>query len=52
MTHQEIANMVGATRSTVTEIINYFKEKKLIVYVDGIITILNSQRLKDIAGSY
>jgi CRP/FNR family transcriptional regulator len=50
LTHQEMANMIGATRSTVTEVINYFKEKQYIAYVDGIITILDFENLKRIAG--
>jgi CRP/FNR family transcriptional regulator, cyclic AMP receptor protein len=50
LTHQEMANMIGATRSTVTEVINYFKEKQYIAYIDGIITILDFGNLKGIAG--
>jgi CRP-like cAMP-binding protein len=50
LTHQEMANMIGATRSTVTEVINYFKDKKYIAYIDGIITILDFENLEEIAG--
>jgi CRP-like cAMP-binding protein len=52
LTHQEMANMIGATRSTVTEIINYYKEKKYIAYCDGIINIIDSTNLKKIAGLF
>jgi len=50
LTHQEMANMIGATRSTVTEIINYYKEKKYIAYYGGIINIIDSENLRKIAG--
>lgn len=50
LTHQEMANMIGATRSTVTEIINYYKEKKYIAYCSGIINVIDSENLKKIAG--
>jgi CRP-like cAMP-binding protein len=49
LTHQEMANMIGATRSTVTELINYFKEKEYITYVDGIICIISPDQLNSIA---
>ena len=49
LTHQEMANMIGATRSTVTEIINYFKEKGYIAYINGIITIPDPQNLRELA---
>jgi hypothetical protein len=45
-----MANMIGATRSTVTEIINYFKGKGYIAYVNGIITIPDPENLREIAG--
>lgn len=50
LTHQEMANMIGATRSTVTEIINFFKEKGYIAYVNGIITIHHPDNLRELAG--
>jgi CRP/FNR family cyclic AMP-dependent transcriptional regulator len=40
-THQEMANMIGANRQTVTEIINDFKRQGLIRYDAGRITILD-----------
>jgi CRP-like cAMP-binding protein len=49
LTHQEMANMIGATRSTVTEIINYFKEKGYIAYINGIITIPDPENLRELA---
>ena len=51
LTHQEMANMIGATRSTVTEIIIYYRDKQYIAYIDGIITILDQKNLSKIAGS-
>jgi CRP-like cAMP-binding protein len=50
LTHQEMANMIGATRSTVTEIINYFKDKGYIAYINGIITIPDPVNLRELAG--
>ncbi len=50
LTHQDMANMIGATRSTVTEVINYYKEKKYIAYRDGIINIIDVENLQKIAG--
>jgi len=45
LTHEEIARMIGATRTTVTEIMNEFKKERLIKYNRNKITILNYRRL-------
>jgi CRP-like cAMP-binding protein len=44
-THQEMADMVGANRQTVTEIINDFKRQGYIRYDGGKITIIDRQGL-------
>jgi CRP/FNR family transcriptional regulator len=51
LTHQELANMIGATRTTVTEIINHFKRDGLIKYDSGKITILNLKQLTELIDS-
>ncbi len=45
LTHQEIADMIGAIRQTVSEIINDLKKKGYIKTDRGIITILNHDGL-------
>lgn len=47
-THQEMANMIGAIRQTVTEIINDFKRQGYIRYEAGKIAILDRQGLADL----
>ena len=47
-THQEMANMIGAIRQTVTEIINDFKRRGYIRYEAGKIAILDRQGLADL----
>jgi CRP/FNR family cyclic AMP-dependent transcriptional regulator len=47
-THQEMADMVGAIRQTVTEIINGFKRQGYIRYDGGKITILDRQGLTEL----
>jgi CRP-like cAMP-binding protein len=50
-THQEMADMIGATRTTVTEVISSFKRQGLIQYEAGKITILDSRKLLDLIQS-
>lgn len=50
-THQEMADMIGATRTTVTEVISSFKRQGLIQYEAGKITILDSRKLIDLIQS-
>jgi len=47
-THQEMANMIGAIRQTVTENINAFKRAGHIRCVDGHITIVAMDRLHEL----
>lgn len=44
-THQELADMIGATRTTVTEVISGFKRQGILQYEAGKITILDSKKL-------
>jgi len=50
ITHQELADMVGATRETVTVILNDFKTENVIKITDKYITIIDEETLKEWAG--
>lgn len=50
LTHQELANMVGASRETVTIILNEFKEDELVSIDEKYITITDEKVLKQWAG--
>ena len=50
ITHQELADMVGATRETVTIILNDFKNDNLIKISEKYITIIDEEILKAWAG--
>jgi CRP/FNR family transcriptional regulator len=50
-THQEMANMIGATRTTVTEVMNEFKREGLVKCSSSRITILNYTRLASMVES-
>lgn len=45
LTHEEIANMVGTSRQTVTSLLNTFKQEKSIAYDGRGITIVNPDKL-------
>jgi CRP/FNR family transcriptional regulator len=47
-THQEMANMIGTRRQTVTEIINDFKRRGFIKCDGGRIVLLDQERLKNL----
>ena len=49
LTHQELASMIGATRTTVTEIVNEYKDLRYIEYLDGKINILDFEKLREFA---
>ncbi len=49
LTHQELASMIGATRTTITEIISDYKESRYIEYLDGKIKILDFAKLREFA---
>jgi CRP/FNR family transcriptional regulator, cyclic AMP receptor protein len=51
LTHQEMADMIGATRTTVTEIINRFKREAFLKYDSGKITFLNLKKLSELIDS-
>jgi CRP-like cAMP-binding protein len=46
-THQEMANMIGATRTTVTKVMNDWKRHDLIRVARGRIVILNYPAIRD-----
>ena len=50
-THQEMADMIGATRTTVTEVVNEFKRQGILQYEAGKITILDSSKLLNLIQS-
>lgn len=50
ITHQELADMVGATRETVTVVLNDFKNDRTISISDKHITILDERALREWAG--
>ncbi|TYO97207.1 CRP-like cAMP-binding protein [Desulfallas thermosapovorans DSM 6562] len=45
LTHEEIANMVGTSRQTVTSLLNTFKQERSIVYEGRAIRIVNPDKL-------
>jgi CRP/FNR family transcriptional regulator, cyclic AMP receptor protein len=46
MTHQELADLIGCSRITVTKVLNEFKDKKVIDIVNRKIVIYDLERLK------
>jgi len=48
ITHQEIADMIGATRQTVTEILNEFKRQGYVSSQERTIVVLDCQGLRGI----
>lgn len=50
ITHQELADMVGATRETVTIVLNDFRNDNLIKISEKYITIIDEKILKEWAG--
>ncbi|MFZ5868443.1 MAG: Crp/Fnr family transcriptional regulator [Thermodesulfobacteriota bacterium] len=48
MTHQDIADMIGTTRQTVTEILNEFKRQGYVKSEARTIVVLDCQRLRDV----
>ncbi|MEW6623082.1 MAG: Crp/Fnr family transcriptional regulator [Bacillota bacterium] len=49
LTHEEIANMVGSTRQTVTALLNSLCQRGIISYRRGKVTILDEQKLNNLA---
>ena len=49
LTHQELANLVGATRETITKILTDMKNRRLVAIHNHIITILNKDEFAEIA---
>lgn len=50
LTHQELADMVGASRETITIILNEFKDDKVVSINEKFITITDEKALKQWAG--
>lgn len=49
LTHQDLANMVGSTRETITAMINRFRDEGLLTVEQRILIILDRDRLRAIA---
>ncbi|PJC47089.1 MAG: hypothetical protein CO035_07505 [Candidatus Omnitrophica bacterium CG_4_9_14_0_2_um_filter_42_8] len=50
LTHQELADMVGASRETVTIVLNEFKEDKVVSVSEKYVSIVDEKRLRQWAG--
>ncbi|PIR22260.1 MAG: hypothetical protein COV44_08915 [Deltaproteobacteria bacterium CG11_big_fil_rev_8_21_14_0_20_45_16] len=50
LTHQELADMVGASRETATIVLNEFKEDKVVSISEKHISIIDEKRLRQWAG--
>jgi CRP/FNR family cyclic AMP-dependent transcriptional regulator len=50
-THEEIAEMIGASRETVTRALKYFREHDLVTLKGSDLVIHDRQRLKSVVGS-
>ena len=46
-THQDLASMIGATRETVTKVLNRFRDEGLITVGDRHIIIRDVNRLRE-----
>lgn len=51
LTHQELGNLVNASRVMVTNVLNEFKEKRIITVSEHKIIVLQEKKLFDIASS-
>lgn len=49
LTHEDIANMIGSTRETITALINRFRDEGLLTVEQRILIILQKDRLREIA---
>jgi CRP/FNR family transcriptional regulator len=47
LTHEEIAQMIGTTRETVTRLLSDFKRKKMLEVKGSTVLILNQERMRD-----
>lgn len=50
LTHEELATMLGSSRQTITSTLNRFEENKIIAVHKKQVTILNTERLRELAG--
>ena len=51
LTHEEIAEMIGTTRETVSRLFSEFKKKELVQVKGAILTIRNKPELEKISHS-
>jgi CRP/FNR family transcriptional regulator len=49
MTHEDLSQLIGSSRETVTRILKMFREKKLISIKGSTLTILNCDALEGLA---
>ena len=49
MTHEDLSQLIGSSRETVTRILKMFREKKLIAIKGSTLTILNAAALEGLA---
>jgi len=52
LTHEEIAEMIGTTRETVSRLFSEFKKKQLVQVKGAILTIRNKEALRHMVQSY
>ncbi|HQX57092.1 MAG TPA: Crp/Fnr family transcriptional regulator [Pyrinomonadaceae bacterium] len=50
-THEEIAEMIGASRETVTRALRYFRERELVTLKGSDLVIHDRRRLKEVIGT-
>jgi len=51
LTHEEIAQMIGASRETVTRLFRYFKKKQFLQVKGSTVIIKNKASLENLAGA-
>lgn len=51
LTHEEIAQMIGSSRETVTRLLSNFKRKKLLQILGSTLILVDKQALKSVAGN-
>jgi CRP/FNR family transcriptional regulator len=51
LTHEEIGEMIGVTRETVTRLLSEFKNRQLLAIKDATVTIRNRAGLQNLSGA-
>jgi CRP/FNR family transcriptional regulator len=49
LTHEELANLIGTSRETVTRVLGRFKKENLIQISGASVLIINSNKLEQLA---